>query len=351
MAHQIFSNRVMVADKPAWHGLGTVFNGDENLTAVQGLTRIEGDDPVVISMLPALGFQVPGYGMWNPENSFKLIRHPMKDDPKPVDFGDVKGDYSLLQNNQIAQLVDILLEATSWRLETIGILNEGRDIFFSCKNGDTTIAGDDVAMFFNVSDQRNGASAIDLSVGLTRIVCWNTLQMSLKNNSGRVTLRHHRDLFLETSWRMTVIRDLVNAGESMVGALRRLEQVEISQDRAFEIVNEVFPMPKAPKSIDLKAAINHIELVNRGEKAEYKYGWQCQQVEINRNNVLENFTYNTDLSGKSTGWELYNALTGAITHQMGKETVNGRRVAAERDLSVQASDLRGKCYELIMATK
>lgn len=346
--HELMGNRFMVRDVPAWHALGTVFTTE--LSATEAAQQI-GADEIQISKLP-YQVDVPGFGLWTPDKRYVLIRHPTHDDPTPRNFGEVGADYCVLQNMQIAQLVDILIEGTKttktpWKLETAGILRDGETIFFALKGETYSIAGDDIGLYFGVSDQRNGGSAIDLAATPVKYVCANTLRMGLNAAKSRITIRHHQDLLAEVTWRMELITQAIASGKSMLESLKRLEKISIDENRAATILDKLFPTPKPPKSLDLSVS-GVLELENRAAKAKYHHKWSKERNEKVKVEIKANYDYETEKYGK-TGWAMFNAVTGWIDHQSGKNTPNGKRVMAERSLSAEMDELRTKAYNLIVA--
>lgn len=344
MAHEILGNRFMARKVPAWHALGYVV---EDLgSATHALEMI--DDDIVIDKLE-YGVNVPGYGMWNPDNRYVLIRRPTKDDPQPRHFGEVGEQYTVLQNMQVAQLVDILLDGTKgkWTLDTVGILRKGETIFFALKDTEGfTVAGDDMGMFVGITDQRNGGSAVDIAMTPVRYVCANTVRFGLEAAKERITIRHHADMFGEVSWRMNIIAQAVAQGNSMKEALQGLTKINLTLDAFTDLLTDLFPIPTAPATMELRTSGN-TDLMKRGETAAYQHAYRVEKMKETRNDIVENFTYLAEKYG-NTGWAGMNAITGWIDHQSGKDTDNGLRVMSERTLSESMDKLRTRAYKGIL---
>lgn len=352
MPDEIWGNRFMSRDIPAWHYKGTVFHDDP--TAEEALKIIKGDR-IAIDKVPAMAMVGANEFVVIPDQ-YALMRRPTDDDPEWRNFGIVGPRYTVLQNEQIAQIVDMMIEGTKdrgkWKLETAGILRNGETIFFALKSHEVQIAGEDVGMYFGISDQRNGGSSVDIAATPIRYVCANTLRLGLDKADSRITIRHHSDLFAETAWRVDLIAKAVSSGESMLSALRKLEKIAIDESTMAGIVDTLFPMPKMPRSIELKASGDY-NLAARGETAEYQYEWRKATTEKSRAEVLENFRYLNDTNEgiAYTGWSAFNSITGWIDHQSGKNTDNGKRVMAERSLSAEMDELRTRAYKLIIQAK
>jgi hypothetical protein len=186
-------------------------------------------------------------------------------------------------------------------------------------------------------------------VNLVRVVCSNTLTLAQKGKD-KVSIRHHSDIFEETSWRVNVIAQLNNAGMSMVNSLRRLKDITISMERLDKILDTLYEKPKQPRTIELKASTMP-NLMKRAETAEYAYMRAVEVQARAKDDIKNNFEYLCDGYG-NTGWSAYNAITGYLDHQASKDTENGRRVMAERAMFHQPTiELRTKAYHMIVNTK
>lgn len=339
---------LLLHEENAWHRQGTVKNL-EGMTATTAALEMEADK-YVMSVLPSVA-NVPNYGEFQIESTLNIIRHPVDGDPIPRHFGTVKPGYGMLQNMDVAAMVDILLEGTqgSWRLETAGMLREGETIFFCMKGSDFEVAGDMYGLYFGVTDQRSGKNAFDLAVTPVRYVCANTVSFGLAKAKSRITLRHHPDILQEVSWRMQVIAQAVNTGESLINALRRLEKIQIDEKRLNYILDKVFAEPSRPKTIDLLASGNEA-LVKRAQTADYQYKHAVEKVAEAKNRIRENFEVYASGYG-ANAYSAMQALTTYIDHQSGKNTDNGRRVMSERSLSDAAERTRTEYFNLLMATR
>ena len=348
MAHQIMGNRFMARQVPAWHMLGTVV--DSCKTATEALAIIEGNDPVIMDLLP---FQVniPDYGVWIPDDTYNIVRRPTKDDPTPRLFGQVKDRYSLLQNSQLASIFDILTNNTSWGMETVGLLDYGKTIFFvATDQKEHTIAGDKVGTYFTMSDCRNGKDSLELMVGAIRVVCANTLSLAKGVANSTIKIPHHSDLSLETSWRMEVITKMINAGNSMVEALQSISDIPVLEDNMINLAESLTPLRKKTRASDMITA-NDSRLQDRAEQAIYAMeAYNDRMLEL-RSTMVDNYNYLVPVYG-NTGWSAYNAVTGALDHQSSKSTQKSMEVAAQRTMFDQGfQDMRDKAYEYILNTK
>lgn len=311
MAANVYNDKFVTRNAPAWHSEGKVFTG--TLSAVEALDSM-GD--FAIDKLP-LTVQVPGYGTWTPDNRFALVRRPTTEDPSPALFGEVGNSYAVVQNSDVASIMDKVIDGTSWKLETGGFLGQGETIFFSAQKENIQVNGDDYGYYMLVTDTRDGKGSLTFLATLVRVVCQNTLRMAVGRKSPRISLRHSPEVLLEASWRANVLNQVDLQQQSMVAALQTLSEINVAPNRMIEILETVFPNPTMPKKMDLKAA-SHVELRNVAERSEYQYEYRKQIVENSRQGVYQTYMEDIESGAKPTGYTALNSLTFWIDHQSGK---------------------------------
>jgi phage/plasmid-like protein (TIGR03299 family) len=342
MAHNIMGNRFL-GSKPAWHNIGTIVSG---VSAEAGVKLINAD--YGIEKLPV--------GAYNPatqeyiifEGDYMLVRQPTHDDPQPAKFGYVSENYELLQNTEIAAIVDKIIDGTSYKLDTIGVLGNGETIFFCLENGTHSVKGEEVKLYFTITDKRDGGSSLVMLACPVRVVCWNTLSLALRTAQASVNVRHNRGMLAETNWRADVIVRLHKAGDNIITALRKLESITVTDTQAEKILSKIFPMPTKPASMELKAS-NDTMLIQRADQAEYHYEWRKKQAAEAKNQILTNYERLNDEypAIAATGWSMFNAVTEYVDHQRGKSQM----VRSRESLFGVGQDIRDKAYEYILATK
>lgn len=344
MAHNLFGERFLSRDVPAWHNLGTVVT--EDITAEDAVTQARLD--YGISKVPALAMVGPNEFVAVPE-TFHLMRQPTDDDPQWVPFGTVGADYDVLQNSQIAQIVDILVAGAGWRLETVGALGKGETIFFAVDAGDAEIAGEPIKQYFLMTDKRDGGSALQLVATPVRVVCQNTLSLALRGQNTSVKLRHQLGLFAETAWRVETIKQAKESGRSVVDALSDLAKIEVSVEQFDELLDQLLPRVAPSKSVELAGSANE-QLALRAKRAQYHHQRKTEVRAEAKETMRLGFERLNDQFPQiaGTGWAAFNAVTEFTDHAA------RARTDEVRDRSTLFGDglqLRTKAYELIRSVK
>jgi len=164
MTANLFGERY-VGRAPAWHQLGKVLpDGIQDTTAgfiMAGLNYEILTVPIVA--------QVPTGGRPKSvevHNRFALVREPTPDDDQYRPLGVVSGSYDVIQNMELATLLDGLGLTREWSVETAGALGEGDTIFVCYKNGESEVLGiesEHLDHYFLVTDKRDGKTSLKLA--------------------------------------------------------------------------------------------------------------------------------------------------------------------------------------------
>lgn len=186
MAHEITqTDGIALAEYPAWHGLGTVF--DEPMT-VQEAFEASGLSSWDVELCPLHlddGTELEGYKA--------LVRS----DTRRV-FNVVGNRYTPLQNRDIAKFFDDIIGQTAG-IEVAGSVMGGSRVWALARMaGDIMLSAnleDSIRKYFLLATGHDGSLAVRAFMTPVRVVCNNTLTCALVQGSGTgVTLRHTPNL-------------------------------------------------------------------------------------------------------------------------------------------------------------
>lgn len=186
----------------AWHGLGTVY--DRPLTALEALQGAHADFEV--GLQPMVGITPE---LMNMINNGQFINASMLKDmfidghcaTMRLDHNEVLGvvsdSYGVVQNKHAFDFVDMLttgeLGGETPTIESAGMLGNGERVFITAKFPEPIrMAGKDdlIDMYVVFTTSHDGTGAVTCMVTPIRVVCNNTLNMALQNNSGKISMRH-----------------------------------------------------------------------------------------------------------------------------------------------------------------
>lgn len=173
--------------EPAWHGLGTVIEEEVNTAEMLRIGHLDNWRVRVEDV------EVPeGYFAAKPQ--YRTVR----DNPFTVGQHDILGyvgeRYTEFQNEDLFAFGDNLLHGGRW--ETAGSLKHGTRVFGALAlDRDVTIAGTDkINSYLLVSSSHDGTTAITAAVTPVRVVCWNTLNVALKEAKQTFKIRHTQSM-------------------------------------------------------------------------------------------------------------------------------------------------------------
>jgi hypothetical protein len=165
MSANLFGERFLGRREPAWHGLGTVFAEDEHMSCMDAFERA---NLLYRFYKVERTLDLPD-GTRIPSANVSLVREPTRDDPIWREFGDVKPNFGLIQNVDLARYLDRISQ--KWPLETVGALDYGKTTFVTFSTGSYDIMGDEIRKFLVVSDGRSGDQVLRFMLTDIRVVC------------------------------------------------------------------------------------------------------------------------------------------------------------------------------------
>ena len=186
----------------AWHRLGEVY--DRPLTAVEALQGAHADFEVGLQPIAALTPEILGMiERGEPIDPFLLNSYIIEGQKATMrlDYNEALGivsdSYGVVQNKHAFDFIDLLttgeLGGETPTIECAGLLGRGERVFITAKFPEPIrLAGKDdvVDMYVVFTTSHDGTGAVTCMVTPVRVVCNNTLNLALKNNSGKISMRH-----------------------------------------------------------------------------------------------------------------------------------------------------------------
>lgn len=324
--HNIFGDRFFGRTGPAWHELGTT---DPRVTrCVTAVKRAGLDYQVRLANITA---QIPaelGGGSAPITNRMAIMRDPTNDDPEYRFFGFASEDYGIMQNMDIAKAMDMLTD--TWPVETVGALGKGETIFLTLDAGDRKIKGEDIKMFFLVTDTRDGGTAMKIAFTPVRVVCQNTLVAGLKSAVLNVPLEHVAGLSGAFSSRMELVKRLTAAQDATMNAFDAMAKYRLQAGEFEQILDATYPMPSKPKKADLLDEFTTEEdiasigaLYAEATEAQNLWMYYAGRNVVFRDAATELFTkFNNEFPKTAeTAWAAYNAVVESADWRKGADSV------------------------------
>ena len=245
-----FGEKFYAYREPAWHTLGIVGNEARNALQVADMVGI----PVVATMPLHLhgkagNIQVAGYkaivGSYpgSKPGGQEIGGHTV------FTYGVVSNDYQLVTHTEAARIWD---EATQQAtIETMGLLGHGETMFITSKLPTMDVRGDEIDNYLLLCNPLDGRTAIRARTTSVRVVCQNTLSVAL----GFRTEREYRGIHKSTKniatglseWLKEIWAAQTESINVLQQAYEALADRKIAPVEAVNVLNVVYPLPKAPE--------------------------------------------------------------------------------------------------------
>tara|TARA_X000001036_G_scaffold13724_3_gene11710 strand:+ start:5233 stop:6183 length:951 start_codon:yes stop_codon:yes gene_type:complete len=272
-----------------WHGLGTKVEADitpDQFQKVAGLDwTVEKQDMFTVN-----GIKVP--------NKQALVR---SSDNKVLDT--VGSGWNPVQNSDAFDFFQEYVMAGDMEMHTAGSLKDGQLVWALAKTNESfeLFKGDVTENYFLFTNPHQFGKAINIRMTPIRVVCNNTLTLSLSTDSDNMVTVNHRKEFdvEEVKEQMGIAREKMEQYKSMA---EFLGSKRYSADNVVNYFNEVFG---SPTKVDGK------EFTSRNAKIAHE-------------NLQEQPGANF---AEGSWWQAFNSVTHMTDHLQGRST-DGRLTSA-----------------------
>jgi phage/plasmid-like protein (TIGR03299 family) len=278
MAHEV--ETMAYAGETPWHGLGVPVHND--LTPIQMLEKA------------SLNWTVDKYPTYCEIDGKKIKTEDealVRSFDKKI-LSIVSGDWKPVQNHEAFEFFNDFVMAGDMEMHTAGSLKGGTNVWALAKVKDSfTILGDDkIEPYLLFSNPHQYGKCLDIRFTAIRVVCNNTLTMSLAGqNDLMVRLNHRRE------FDPNMVKKTMGIAHKKIGAYKEAAEFLSSKNFTSETLNEylrsVFPaMSKKDNDIMSRPATQAFEALETQPGAEF---------------------------GRGTWWQAFNAVTYTTDHLLG----------------------------------
>lgn len=289
MSHEV-EEMFSVLETP-WHGLGTVVA--KAPTAEEAIK------------LAGLNWRVQLETLFRTLPDGTQIKVPNKAVVRDSDnslLGVVGPSYTPLQNEAAFKWFNPFIESGECSFETAGSLYNGRRVWVLAKMNRAPIEvvkGDVVNKYILLSNGHDGLMATRAGLTPIRVVCRNTLAMSISNKDSQLIRLKHRT--------------------NIVANLDNLREVINTANASFEATKEQYKL-LARKDVNQKDLEKYVRIVLRNDKeADNSRAKLKEEALTKRIEELFEVGRGQDIKGvRGTYWALYNATTEYLSYEIGK---------------------------------
>lgn len=327
MAHEITAtDNVVLAKRPAWHGLGTV---TEEAPTIRGALALAG-----------LDWRVDAWPISATDGERRVavgthVLNVRSDTGHPL--GVVGSSYVPMQNEETAGFAERLMGEGA-RVESAGSIRGGKRVWFLCRTEEVVELGrngdDRVVPYVLIANGHDGTMSFTVQPTTVRVVCSNTLHMAVRDTAsaaaaGRAMRVRHTS---GVKWKVEDARRVLEAHGIIVAAWRRqAEKLAAS------------PMSKREVADYFRSVYDAAFVTPTTERGESR-----------RDNVLRAWSGlvdhpNNTIDGVGgTRWGVLNAVTDWADHSMGSEK-QARDERLYRAWFGTGAQLKAKAWDLALA--
>jgi phage/plasmid-like protein (TIGR03299 family) len=254
-------------------------------------------------------------------------------------LGTVGPGYHVVQDAAAFSMIDPMLQAGMVTIETVGALRGGSRVWMlgriSVPDNVIVAKSDDrVAKYLLIANGHDGTLAVHVSLTPIRVVCDNTLTLSIGSTRGSTIKILHTKSAADSVNAIgeTIMRADVQFGKAaeLFRALAGVNVRNATQLRRY--IDAVFPAPKKAPKVESAPAIDALALMADVSRAAASESLMSECLEAAQDDkrriadqICELFEHGkgNDMPGvKGTGWAAYNAVTEYITHHRGHNADN-----------------------------
>lgn len=282
MAHLIENDEMMSVRITPWHEQGTVL--DHAPTSQEAIVAAKLDWLVEkyqnqVKLPDGSIFMLDTYSTFRSENG------------KFIHLGNVKEDYTVVQNREAFKVLDKYLVDNGWTYETAGAILSGKKVWIMAKAPETMQGGgDDVQPYLLLSTSHDGSESVSISPTSVRVVCNNTLMLALQT-SDVIRIVHKG----ETLERIDAVMSLINGNKfrEVMDWFNAMQEYRVEPMQALQYWQTV--VPELAKRNDPELKRNVWKTMFEGLRNSFFYG---------PGNVADSKTL----------WHAYNAMTEWVDH-------------------------------------
>ena len=278
MAHEV--ETMAYAGETPWHGLGIPVHND--LTPDQMLVKAGLDWTVdkIPSFININGEQIQTGQQALVRSSDNSILSMVSDDWNPC------------QNHEAFEFFNDFVMEGDMEMHTAGSLKQGKNVWALAKVKDSfeILGGDKVESYLLFSNPHEYGRCIDIRFTPIRVVCNNTLTLSLAGKSDLMVRLNHRSKFDPA-----MVKQTLGVASKKLGTYKDMAEFLASKtyttESVVEYLKEVFPsLTKKDNSIMSRPATQAFEVLETQPGAEF---------------------------GKNSFWQAFNATTYVVDHVLG----------------------------------
>lgn len=318
----------VTARVPAWHQLGEVT--DRCMTAAEIMAKAFLGGWHVRKVPLAAEEPTAGGGVNRIEIPDRWATVRTNVDPDSPAYGTteylgvVGEDYACVQNEQVAEMLDRLVDAAGGaHFETAGSLQGGRRVFVTMKlpQGMKVAGVDDLDLYLAATTSHDGTAALRCDATPIRMVCANTVRAGLAHSKGHYVFRHTSSVNSQIAQAREAIGLMWEWFSEFEAAAERMLNEPLTAGQFEQVIERLWPLP------DDAAEPTKNRYKQRGNMLRYLITEADTQQAI-----------------RGTRWAGYHAIVEYLDHLAPAKT---DVIRARRAVAGPGAELKTRAFELL----
>jgi len=315
------------AREHAWHRLGTVLPAEFDAAQAMSYAKLGGWNVRTTALQTAPVLSADGvFGALPVPDQFATVRTNPVSGSVDV-LGVVGRGYTVIQNEEHADLLNRVVDEGGARFETAGSLRGGRSVFLSMKLPRTMNIGgiDPVDLYLIALNSHDGTSAFRLLVSPVRVVCANTQALALRRAQSSFSIRHTSGAKGNIAQAREALGLTLKYAEVFEREAEAMIQASLTDAQFEQIIGKLWTTESESK--------------------------RSATITANRSDVLTGLFTDapTNASIRGTRWAGYQAITEYLDHfapvQGGTDTARAERVATGGTVTT----VKTRAFEMLAA--
>jgi phage/plasmid-like protein (TIGR03299 family) len=322
MGHQIETHgsqaAAVFARTDAWHRLGTTVR-DRAFTAEEAMTlgHLGGWDVRTAPLAATVVNEAGGHILQVPDKVATVRTNPFTGEPDVL--GVVGGRYTPLQNEDHAELLNLLAHESGAVFETAGSLRGGRQVFLTMQLPHSIqVAGTDrVDPYIAALNSHDGTSAFRVLVTPMRVVCANTQAAAIRDHVSSVCFKHTANAKAAVQQARTTLGLTVKYCEAFAAEAEQLVNTTTTDAQFWALIHNLYP----PTPADAPT--------------------RSRNADADRTQALATLWHDAPTQNgiRGTAWAAYQAVTEYVDHYAPVRVNDGHETArATRLLTTEEPD-------------
>jgi phage/plasmid-like protein (TIGR03299 family) len=305
----------------AWHQLGQVTEDCMTAEEIMSKAWLGGWE---VRKIPVQGIEVNAKGVTKvdcPDKWMTVRTNPQTGITEYL--GIVGDDYATVQNEQVAEVLNLLVDESGAHFETAGSMRKGKSVFVTMKlPGAMQIAGvDRLDLYLIGTTSHDGTAALRLDASPVRVVCANTQRAAFERSQGSYTFRHTSNITSKIS----------EARDALGLMWKHFGEFEYEAEK---MINESLTMGEFEKVV------------------AQLWPTEADASDVAKNNAKQRSATlrflvrdaDTQKAIKGTRWAGYQAITEYVDHYAKASTDS---VRARRAVTGAGAELKARAFELL----